>query len=577
MDKQCGLSFPLPDQLEIERGAKSELLEQVRDAMHQLPMGDLGRSANYVFKILHKTNGVRLTGDERVGLLENVEETAAQILAGLQEKIQDISVPIGRSEDKIAKTLVGIHYELALGYRCLLAEPQLKGLLRTVDKVAIANGIRGAIYHLGEILRTKYKVLTNPGGTIWQYIYTLFICAYNEDVHSIKLPVSTWRKFQTVEDTFKSILLMSISSPLTMRGSELNDLYDLAPDLAKYIAIGKIKCGENYSDLMTFNLSGTEPPKKQFATGCDSCGNASNCFAVSTTPLLNFLEQQQREPEVAEQAASVKKLLAAQSHLDSLKRNLAGPGRTGDTERIKGGGIRVEMVVGINDAYSYLEKNSFDNTNEDRPENGAADDWDTIGDESITVEGMDNWTTTGIIKAGLRKTSCRVINHSSSGYCLSLDASERFHLRVGELAIVKEAGKDGWHMAAIVWLSGSSERTDFGIKLLNGKVSVGSLSEVQSKAVDLDCLFLTTNSEEERQVNIITASPVLRAGDNVIAHYQGDKYHVNISSINSRTKGYTEYICDWSSVNDNADITKDVEPELNKSTEDDFEAIWDLI
>ena len=581
MDQNCDLYLPLPEQKKASKADIKVVLEIFSQTLSDLPLGNQEQAAKEIFDILFKSNKIRFKGEDRQVLLNEIEQPAAQILNGLREKIKDVSTPIGRSDERIAKVLVAIHYEFALAYRCLLSNPPVKGLLRGVDKADNANIIRLTIYHLGEVLRTKYSVFSNPSGTIWKYIYAFFICAHSHGIDNISSPSSDLCMFDTVEDVFKSILLLSISSPLTMRSNEFSALYHLTPELIKHIDLGKIKCGEKYSDLMTFNLSGSEPPKKQFATGCDSCSNASNCFAISTTPLIDYIDDQQERTKGGEQITLIQELLDSPNQLDNLKKNLAGSARVGSAKRIKGGGLLVDLVVGFSDVHTFLNESSDEIADEvDDANELVTADWETIGDETINVEISEGWTATGIIRAGLRKTSAKVINRSSGGYCLYVDATERINLRVGEMAIVKEKGNDKWQVAEIKWVSGGKKRMDLGIKLLEGTMSTGRYRPIysESKDVQFDCMFLADdNGGNGRSIRVITASPDFHRGDQLLANYQGEEHKLTITRTNTQTSGYAEYSCDLNKHGEA--VVKNQVPLVDEdvASETDFESIWDLL
>jgi len=582
MGQNCDLYFPLPEHKKASQEEIKIALNIFSRTLDDLPFGDLEKAAKEIFDILYKSNKIWFKGEDRKALLNEIEQPTAHVVHGLREKIKDVSTPIGRSEERISKILVAIHYELALGYRCLFSNPPTNGLMRSVDKVDTANSIRLSIYHLGEVLRTKYAVFSNPSGAIWRYIYTFFICAHSHGIDKITLPPSSLCRYNTVEEVFKSILLLSVSSPLTMRSNEFTALYDLAPELIKHIDLGKIKCGEKYTDLMTFNLSGTEPPKKQFATGCDSCSNSSNCFAISTTPLINYIDQQQESTKDGEQITSIQTLLDSPNQLANLKRNLAGSARVGSAKRIKGDGLLVGMVVGFSDVYTFLQQGNdkvagetdetmeiFDPTN-----------WETINDESITVEVSEGWTATGIIRAGLRKTSAKMINRSSGGYCLYIDAAERFGLRVGELAILQEEGEDEWQAAEIKWVRGGKKRIDLGVNLLDGSISSGTFRKNYSNDTDItqDCIILTNDNDLDRSaVRFITTSTDLQRGNQLLLNHQGGERRVTVSRINSKSNGFAEYSCDLNKHEEAAVAKKPLPSGESEASETDFEAIWDLL
>lgn len=579
MGKNCDLFFPYPEQKEADRNQIKQVLNIFKNTLDALPFGNQEKTAKEIFDILYKSNKIKLTGDDRLSLLKDIECKAPQVVAGLKEKIKDVTVPVGRREERVAKILVALHYELALSYRCLLSQQPTIGLLGKANKSEEIDSIRHTIFHLGEILRTKYSVFANTSGTIWKYIYTLYICASNQNVNDYALSSSSWCDYTTVDEVFKSILLMSLSSPQTMRGKEFSALYDLAPELTQYINLGKINCGESYPGLMTFNLSGTESPKKQFATGCDSCSNSSNCFTVDTSTLLKHIDDQQEKIQSSNQLTPLQRILSNDSQYQRLKRNLAGHERVDHENRIKGEGI-IELVAGFSDICTFLSKRSDDEAAND-DENTDSSNWTTIGEEeSITVKEKVDWTATGIVRAGLRKTTCNVINHSSGGYCLYKDAGDKFYLRVGELAIVKESEKNNWRLVEVIWVSGNRERMDFGVKVLDGTISIGTVRSINQIDPDktVDGLFLNMqNGAEQKQIRVITSSPDFSKGDRIVANFQGAEHQGSVLDINSKTDGYVEYICDCSGRGSTETDAQDIKLGESVAAETDFESIWDKI
>ncbi len=571
MGQSCDLNFPLPEQKSKNRGKRKLELERFRDILSNLPYGDQERAARELFNILHRFNRIQFSTDERLALLQQIEEPAMQILNGLQEKIKDLAAPIRRQEERISKVLVGAHFELALSYRCILIKPPVKGMLRHIDRDAMANCLRLSIHHLGEVLRTKYNALNNPGGTIWSYVYSLFACAYELGIHHTLLPSLPWCRSNTVEDVFKSIVLLAMSSPLTMRGSYFNDLYQLAPELAAHMELGKIRCGEGYSNLATFNLSATEPPKKQIMSGCDSCGNATNCFTLGTEPLVDYIKQQLELGKSSEQPTSLQQFLQEQYQLDGLLRNLDGSGKADHSERVAGADFSVEVVVGFNTAYQILSQDNLESIA------GTAED--------IMVEDADKWTHSGIGCGEERRSDCMVLNHSNGGYCLYVDANEKFHLWVGELAIVRESNSTIWRPAVISWVSGSKGRMDFGVKLLSENATTGVLRPIYNNSVDgaVNCLLLADDRAIGPPARVVTASCDISKGDALLVKSEGKDYNLSVSHIMTKTKGYAEFQCDCKDMQDNtledrnrAEVDDDV-PESDLEQETDFDSLWNKL
>ncbi len=571
MGQSCDLVFPLPEQTSNSRSSRKSRLEKFRETIDNLPYGDQERAAHDIFNVLYKSNRMTLKTVERLFLLQKVEEPTFHILNGLQEQIKDLAAPIRRKEERIAKVLVGTHFELALSYRCLLEKPPVKGILRTLDREAMANYLRLAIYHMGEVLRAKYNAMNNPGGTIWKYVYTLFACAYEQDIHTISLSSLPWCIYNTVEDTFKSVVLLAISSPLTMRGTDFNTLYELAPELTSYIELGKIKCGQGYAELSTFNLSGTEPPKKQIMSGCDSCGNSSNCFALSTKPLLNLLGEQVKVGKSSRNPTPLQKFLNEQYQLDNLLRNLGGAAKADHSERVPGANFSVEMVAGFSGVYAVLDQDATLQSNST--------------EEDITLQCKEDWTNTGIVGSGHRKTVCKVINHSSGGYCLYIDAKQKFQLWVGELVIVRESSGTDWHPAAVSWVSGNKDRMDFGIKLLANSVHQGQLRPIYNNSSDgaTNCLLLSDEEDKKSPTRVITASSDFSKGDTLLVKDQYGESKISVRRIQSKTNGYTEYLCDFLGISEDTSTTDQVEREYDEvaekeiDLETDFDSLWNQL
>jgi len=564
MGQRCDLYFPLPEQKSKNKGKRKLELDRFREILNNLPYGDLERAAHELFNILHRFNRIQFKTDERQALLQQIEEPAMHILNGLQEKMKDLAAPIRRNEEHIAKVLVGTHFELALAHRCLLVKPPVKGMLRNIDHEAMANCVRLSIYHLGEVLRTKYNAMNNPGGTIWRYIYSLFSCAYELGIHDTRLASLPWCRLDTVEDTFKSIVLLAMSSPLTMRGSYFNSLYQLAPELAAYVELGKIRCGEGYTNLATFNLSATEPPKKQVMSGCDSCGNASNCFTLSTEPLLSYIKQQLELGEVNKEQTPLQIFLQEQYQLDGLLRNLGDAGKADHAERIAGANFFVDIVVGFNGAYQILSQDSLVTA-------GNAE-------EDITVEDADKWTNSGILGTEQRRTECVVMNHSGGGYCLYIDVNERFRLRVGELAVVRESNGQSWRPAVISWVSGNKGRMDFGIKLLSDNATPGVLRPIYNNSIDgaVNCLLLADDRAVGPPVRVVTASSDISKGDTLLVKSEDIDYKLSVSHILTKTNGYAEYRCDCDDIQENSVVDENAAADSGNLTTSDLEQVTDF-
>jgi hypothetical protein len=291
--------------------------------------------------------------------------------------------------------------------------------------------------------------------------------------------------------------------------------------------------------------------------------------------LLDYFEKQHEQIEGNSQLTPVQRFLNSQDQMEHLKRNLAVLERSGDSKRTKGGSFLVELVAGFKDICTFLDRGSAEKVIEIEESEavGDADNWTTIGTETITVDDAEAWTNTGILRAGLRKTICKVINHSKGGYCLYIDADEKFHLKVGELAIVKQSGMSDWQLVVIIWVSGSKKRMDFGLKILDGSISKGTLSPIYAKNTDIsfDCLFLNSESDNGDEIRIITSSPDFHQGDRLLLNVKGNEYQVSVNNINAETKGYDEYLCEQSNSQDA--MIENTQPQTK--LEMDFESIWD--
>ncbi|MCP3672586.1 MAG: hypothetical protein GY814_19620 [Gammaproteobacteria bacterium] len=353
-----------------------------------------------------------------------------------------------------------------------------------------------------------------------------------------------------------------------MRGTYFNSLYQLVPELVPYVELGKIRCGESYTGLSTFDLTGAEPPKKQIMSGCEACGNASDCFTFNVEPLLNYFQQQVGSVGPNDQSTELQKFLSEPYQLDGLTRNLGGDGRSGYSERIAGADYSVEIVIGVNGSHEILSRDAVALTCSET--------------EDITLTGTEKWTNARINEVDQRRSNCAVINHSSGGYCLYVDANEKFHLQVGEFAIIRESNGGWWRPVVINWVNGSRGRMDFGVKFLGDNAYPGMFRSIHNESIDgaVNCLLLVDEYSAEIPARIITAPSNLAKGDTLrVKHEDGDCL-VSVSHIHTKTSGYVEYRCGWEERQETAALKWQVDALDSKSHEagqdliTDFDSLW---
>ncbi len=65
MDQNCDLFYPLPEQKEAKRSEVKIALDIFRARLSDLPFGNLEKAAQEIFKILYKSNKIKLDSDER--------------------------------------------------------------------------------------------------------------------------------------------------------------------------------------------------------------------------------------------------------------------------------------------------------------------------------------------------------------------------------------------------------------------------------------------------------------------------------------------------------------------------------
>lgn len=244
----------------------------------------------------------------------------------------------------------------------------------------------------------------------------------------------------------------------------------------------------------------------------------------------------------------------------------------------------MDIVVGFSSVCASLRSDaSVENDEVDVDDEltlEGAEEWTS----DITLSDTDSWTNTGILGSEHRRTNCTAINYSSGGYCLSIDAKERFYLRVGELALVRESSNDAWRPAVISWVSSCKDRMDFGVKLLAEIVQACSLRSIYDNSIDgsTDCLLLSNLAGTSPECRVITASPDFAQGDTFMLKTSDNESKLVVSHIETKSSGYTEYRCarlgmpsdvaDNTATTTKADQTK--HPETEVELEVNFDSLW---
>ena len=221
--------------------------------------------AAHIHSELEILNRQKVSPSNRMQALDAYRPLLISTTELLANDYSNAALPLHDKAQLAAAANESLWLELGYGYKLVLIDLQNQLIKLGTDKSS-ANAIQRAMHAVAEHALTYYQTYSTPPEHIWSDLHQLYFCAIKLGVQNVKVDeeksvtVSTTIAANTIENTYKHALLMSLADPqhLTQRNMRLAAEY-----LAFHVENAKISVVaplEITTSCFVVNLTSNKPP-----------------------------------------------------------------------------------------------------------------------------------------------------------------------------------------------------------------------------------------------------------------------------------------------------------------------------
>ncbi len=337
-----------------------------------------------------------------------------------------------------------------------------------------AQCVQRALMHWNDVMLRHYQLYATLPTELWGKVYMLYKFATHNDFIRIKMedPLSCPTQV-TVEDEFKSILLLSSCNPYQLQPFDTGKLFRSLRYCAQFV---ELHTPAESNDLFAFDCNSDQAPS--FLRFIKE--PSSTTVGINTQKLNRELQHILTDPNTVlcpEQQSIAKSL--SQYLLHHCQRAWCTFPTRAFTRTSANGEINATIGL-LATHYHVSEKQDFlpKPATSDEPTLAPVTEIPTlrlmdIDHESIKIK-PSNSAVSLLPKA--KKTTSKepslhhwsLVNSSENGYCLCSTAQDSTDLQIGSLVALQEKASGGhWHIGLIRWIRYDlDEQIQIGIELV---------------------------------------------------------------------------------------------------------------
>lgn len=204
--------------------ADSFLLEPqaTADWLASLPLANIGETARRVYTTLLEFNRYQLPDLLRAKQAERFHQPVEYVCSNLQRHYLHNSFPLSEKGWKAANLGCELNQEMATAYKILI-ERMLAGQNEQFDRKLLVIALHRALHYLGKVVLNCALVYAPWPERLWKELNIVFAFAQQNRVHQvpIRLKVEDKETVSTIEENFKALMFLAMSSPNHLRQAHI--------------------------------------------------------------------------------------------------------------------------------------------------------------------------------------------------------------------------------------------------------------------------------------------------------------------------------------------------------------------
>lgn len=587
------MELHIPVRHEPISGSRDVRPRKIDEWVNSLPLANLGETARQVYNLLLEINALKIPGDERFRVLEQLRPTTTYVVDALKRHYVGQPFPLSPKSRKVARLAREILTETATGYKIIIVETVASNGTHN-DNKTLVTALHRAMRYLGGILLKTYQVYDPNPANVWGELHALY--EYAEQHGLLQIPVAdndyTLIESATLSDTYKQILLLALSCPYRLRQGEVEQVAHALERWASYANLFAPTGQEPTQALFITNLRENNPPTYRVLHNQDTLGS---CRLLDTQGLTQILrEEMVHTPEIPE-----KHLRPAGQDMppDIMRRLMLAWGvipkrRFTRTKKF----AQVQIGIGLSSAHFHISNESAFNPDAGEPtfQNRAnfssapitaevgrmPEFWDLGAGGTIDWKpDADKPSQSAAAVTAPAQQLWKMVNVSAGGYCLLWDNAETTLAQVGELICLQEIDNrqmSAWGLGVIRWMKSENQSgLELGVQMLASNavaVAAKTSRDGQHFSAYQRCLLLPEIGAIQQPATLLLPALTSQVGSTVIVNIHNKEHRVRLTKMLENTGTFGQY--HFAPVSGDPAQIKDG---AAASAPTDFDSIWSSI
>ena len=234
-----------------------------------LPHANMGEMTRQIFSTIREINRTKIPAKHRLEIMEMLRMPCRGIFDNLEKYFINRTFPLPEKSKKIVNLNQSLLQEIILGYKIIIQHAADK--IEKVDHKRQAIAMVRAIKYQSELFLRASEVYSSVPANTWHDAHQIFAHAIDTKLHDKIINDDEHpNKKTTIEDTYKQMLLFSLSRPTAMRQSDSDRVYNKLYDWIAQTKLG-IQTQENQINrFFCVRIEEDRPPSYLNQDDCDS-------------------------------------------------------------------------------------------------------------------------------------------------------------------------------------------------------------------------------------------------------------------------------------------------------------------